>query len=91
MSDIRSQIIDSQAEKLSKLAQIVGRYKGGMEVFAEQFKYFAENAKMDEYSREQLKRMANSMLSIVAENEQLWNEAYGIAKKQDDIVELERA
>jgi hypothetical protein len=85
-------MLDKQYQRLSKLSTIIGRYKGGMEVFSDQIRYFALNCGgIDEYQKRELCRVADMMNKLVTENEALWDEAYGITKKDDDIVELERA
>lgn len=106
MSDIRSQILESQYKRSSQMATIIGRYKGGMEVFSDQIRYFALNSEgINEYQKSELCRVADLMNNVVAENEKLWAEMNSSTEQDiaardrggrpqptiEDIVELERA
>ena len=85
-----SEILDRQYQKLSKLATIIGRYKGSMGVFSDELKYFADSQRLSQEQKYRIRQIADLMEKNITDNEALWDEAYGITKKGDDTVELER-
>lgn len=91
MSDYRAQILHDQNEKLSKLATIIGRYKGGMGVLADELKHFADSQRLSQEQKHRIRQIAGLMEKHITENEALWNEAYGITEKPAETAELERA
>lgn len=95
-----TQILLTQMERGTKMSKIIGRYKGGMEVFANQIMFLALNSRnLSQDARNELFRLAESMDKLVTENEQLWEEmnssteqdiAARKASTANDVVELER-
>ena len=75
---------------MSDMSKIIGRYKGSVEVFAEEVRAIMNLPIMDPYTKKRLEWLAGNMDNCVYHNEQLWANR---GKREDptDIVELERA
>ena len=89
MTDVRSSLITYQDNVMSDMSTIIGRYKGSVEVFAEEVRAIMNLPIMDPYTKKKLEWLASAMDSCIKNNEELW-ENRG-KREATDIVELERA
>lgn len=89
MSSIQSTIIQDQAAVMSDMSKIIGRYKGSVEVFAEEVREIMKHEGLSSYTRRRLEYLAGNMDNCVYHNEQLWDKRG--KRHATDIVELERA
>lgn len=90
MSIIQSQIINDQGKVMSDMSIIIGRYKGSMEIYAEEVRAIMNLPIVDPYTKKKLELLAESMANCVRHNEQLWDKR-GKREVPTDIVQIERA
>ena len=73
MTDIRSTTIDYQSKVMSDMSTIIGRYKGSVEVFAEEVREIMKHEGLSAYTKLRLEWLAGNMDNCVYHNEQLWD------------------